>query len=65
MTKDSIHESLNRWISGIDAMMIGRLDAMCKRADDKDLEEFRDRLKKLNSAMKLMREQIETEGITR
>lgn len=65
MTKDSIHENLNRWISSIDAMMIGRLDAMCKRADDKDLEEFRDRLKKLNSAMKLMREQIEIEGITR
>lgn len=65
MTKDRIHENLIRWTTYIDAMMIGRLDAMCKRADDKDLEEFRDRLKKLNSAMKLMREQIEIEGITR
>ncbi len=65
MTKDRIYESLNRWVSDIEVMILGRLDAMCKRSDDKDLWEFRDKLKKLNSAMKLMREQIETEGITR
>lgn len=65
MTKDRIYESLNRWIPDIEVMMIGRLDAICEYSHDKTLEEFRDKLKKLNSAMKLMREQIETEGITR
>ncbi len=65
MTKEKIHEKLISWSSDIEVMMLGRLDAMCEDSHDKTLEEFRDKLRKINSAMKLMREQIETEGITR
>ncbi len=65
MNKEKICENIIRWNSEIEAMMMGRLDGLCMYSNDDALKEFRDRLKRMNSAMKLMREAIEIEGITR
>lgn len=65
MNKERICEKIIRINSEIEVMMIGRLDGLCMYSTDKALEEFRDRLKRINSDLKLMREEIETEGITR
>lgn len=65
MNKERICEKIIRINSEIEVMMIGRLDGLCMYSADKALEEFRDRLKRINSDLKLMREEIETEGITR
>ena len=65
MNEERICENLIRINSEIEAMMIGRLDGLCMYSTDKTLKEFRDRLKRINSTIKLMREEIEAEGITR
>ena len=66
MNKEKICEILIRINSEIEAMMIGRLDGLCMYStDDETLKELRDRLKRINSTIKLTREEIETEGITR
>ena len=65
MSEEKICEILIRCNSEIEAMMIGRLDGLCMYSTDKALKEFRDRLKRINRVIKLMREEIEAEGITR
>lgn len=65
MNKEKICEILIRINSEIEAMMIGRLDGLCMYSTDETLKELRDRLKRINSTIKLTREEIEAEGITR